>query len=334
MVELGIRIQARYGPLSNRWSSVRLRVAVHLVAVAIALGVFGEPLRVGTNVWPGYEPLYLARELGVLDATTVKLVEFRSATQVIHALEAGSIDACALTLDEVITVAGNGTPMTVVLALDQSFGGDSIVAQPGLTSVSDLRGKRIGVEDTALGAFFFLRALEVSGMSLEDVQVVRMDVARHAKAFKRREIAASVCFEPTRSQLIAAGGVEVFDSRRIPGEIVDVLAVRSDLETSPASALRHLGAAWDEALAYMKSAPEKAYGVLGRRMGLDPRATRDAFGGVKLLDRKESAALLRSEEFQQETLVRLHSFMVERGLVDGSGMPRIAPEAAGEVGTR
>ena len=57
-----------------------------LACVALLLALFGcarEPqtvLRIGTNVWIGSEPLYLARELGRFDPATVQLVEYPSAS--------------------------------------------------------------------------------------------------------------------------------------------------------------------------------------------------------------------------------------------------------------
>lgn len=63
-----------------------------------------EPLRVGTNVRPVYEPLYLARELGYFGSAAVHLVKFTSTSQVIHAYCNKVIEAAAMTLDEVLLV--------------------------------------------------------------------------------------------------------------------------------------------------------------------------------------------------------------------------------------
>jgi NitT/TauT family transport system substrate-binding protein len=35
-----------------------------------------EPLRVGTLLWPGSEPLFLARDLGYIDDGSSRLVEY------------------------------------------------------------------------------------------------------------------------------------------------------------------------------------------------------------------------------------------------------------------
>ncbi len=73
------------------------------------------PLRIGTNVWSGYEPLYLARELGYLDPRSVHLVEYPSASEVIRAFRNQAIEAAALTFDEVLLLTQDGFEPRVVL---------------------------------------------------------------------------------------------------------------------------------------------------------------------------------------------------------------------------
>ena len=48
-------------------------------------------LRVGTNIWPGYAPLYLAQELGYYQQQKIKIIEFGSATEVLRALDRKSV---------------------------------------------------------------------------------------------------------------------------------------------------------------------------------------------------------------------------------------------------
>ncbi len=64
----------------------RAFLAIFLALSAFALAACDRqpepPLRIGTNVWIGSEPLYLARELGKLDPAVVQLVEYPSASEV------------------------------------------------------------------------------------------------------------------------------------------------------------------------------------------------------------------------------------------------------------
>lgn len=103
------------------------------------------PLRLGTNVWPGYEPLYLARALDYLNPSTVTLVEYLSASEVIRAFRNQTLEAAALTLDEVLLLQQHNVPVHVFLVTDISHGGDTILGNPTLARFVDLAGKRVGV---------------------------------------------------------------------------------------------------------------------------------------------------------------------------------------------
>ena len=106
---------------------------------------YQPPLTVGTNTWIGYEPLYLARDLGYYEGANLRLVELASTTQAMDALRVGSLDLAGLTLDEALLLAQEGVPIAVIWVLNTSAGADALLAKPGITTLDALRGKRIGV---------------------------------------------------------------------------------------------------------------------------------------------------------------------------------------------
>ena len=91
-----------------------------------------EPaLRIGTNVWIGSEPLYLARELGRLDPATVQLVEYPSASEVLRAFRNQAIDGMVISLDELFGLAVDGFQPRIILVVDVSHGADVVVGRAG-----------------------------------------------------------------------------------------------------------------------------------------------------------------------------------------------------------
>jgi len=72
----------------------------------------------------------------------------------LNAYRNGIIDAAALTMDEVFTLQSEGLAPKIVLVLDISKGGDAILGRPGITTFKQLQGRRVGVENTALGPTF------------------------------------------------------------------------------------------------------------------------------------------------------------------------------------
>src|SRR4029434_5342441 len=101
-----------------------------------------EPaLRIGTNVWIGSEPLYLARELGYLDPAVVQLVEYPSASEVLRAYRNQAIDGMVISLDELFGLAVDGLTPRIILVVDVSHGADVVVGRPGMKSMQGLHGK-------------------------------------------------------------------------------------------------------------------------------------------------------------------------------------------------
>jgi NitT/TauT family transport system substrate-binding protein len=272
------------------------------LALALWLGACSQEsadpaawLRIGTNVWPGYEPLYLARDLGYLDNSPVKLVEYPSASEVIRAFRNGAIEAAALTLDEVLLLEQSGLQPRVVLVMDISNGGDAIIGRRGLQKMTDLKGLKVGVEATALGAFVLSRALDVSGLAAQDVEAVPLEATEHQAAFLQGTIDAVVTFEPVRSTLLDTGATLLFDSRQIPGEVVDVLVIReSYLEKNRPVTVRLLEQ-WFLALAYLKQHPQDAAKRISKRTGTTAQEFLASLDGLKIPDHAENLDLLGGE---------------------------------------
>jgi len=274
------------------------------------------PLRVGTDVFPGYEPLYLARQRGLLDGAQVRLVEYGSGTHVLRAFRNGTVEAAALTLDEVFLLLDSGLDAEVVLVTDFSEGADVVLGRPDVATLAELKGKRVGVEDTALGAFVLARALESAGLSLADVQPVHTQASEHEAAFAAGKVDAVVTFEPVRTRLLEKGARPLFDSSRLPGEIVDVVVVRRDVARSQPERVRHLQRAWYGALALIAAAPDEALAQMAPRLGLSPDELRLARAGLRVPTEAEARQLLAARP--PELLAparRLSAFLASHALL-------------------
>lgn len=202
------------------------------------------PVTIGTDVWPGYEPGYVASRHGLYGDATVNLRQFQAASETLRAFRNGSIDVAAVTLDEALLIAQHGIAIKIILVTDISNGGDAIIARPGIRSIAALRGKRVGVENTALGSYVLGRALQVNGVHESEITQVSLTVDETVDAFRANKADAVVTFEPFKTALTKLGGVKIFDSSEIPDEIVDVLIVRADFADSHPNAIKAVVRGW------------------------------------------------------------------------------------------
>ena len=249
-------------------------------------------LRIGTNVWIGSEPLYLARELGRLDPHAVQLVEYPSASEVLRAFRNEAIDGMVISLDELFGLAVDGLKPRAVLVVDVSNGADVVVGRSGMRTMRDLAGKSVAVESGALGAFVLSRALALAGMAPGDVKVVHLESNEQPGAFVSGQVDGAVTFDPYRTQLLKAGATTLFDSTRIPGEIVDLLCLRASVLEQRPAAVQPLLAGWFDALDYMQRDPKEA----ARRMGVRQQTSGEQFlaaqRGLRVPTRDENLKML------------------------------------------
>lgn len=217
-----------------------------------------ETLRVGAVLWPGYEPLYLADKLGYYGDQPIKVIDYLSNTDTILAFKNHNLHAAAFTLDETLQLLSDGINIDVVLVMDKSYGGDVILANPGINRIEELKGKPVAVESSAVGMFVLKRALELHSMDVSDIQVVSTNAMEQASSFASGRIVAAVSFDPYRTQLVKTGKQEIFNSRRIPDEIIDVLVVRRSYSQQYPATVKKLIEAWFKALAYQTENPQQS----------------------------------------------------------------------------
>jgi NitT/TauT family transport system substrate-binding protein len=224
-------------PLSRR-DFCRLGAAAVLASVLPSTGCSpARPLRIAEYPWPGYEFLRLGQRFGWTSPDLVELRRTAGHRATIEALRRADVDAATLTLDEVLCLRGEGTPVSIVLVFDFSAGADALLARPAVATLADLRGARIGVESTGLGDIMLAKVLERAGLRREDVTIVPL-ADDHVAAWRAGALDAIVTYEPSALQLEKAGLVRRFDSREAPQLIVDVLAVRTESLRRHARALR------------------------------------------------------------------------------------------------
>lgn len=277
----------------------KVRWLLGCVAIVLCLAGCGrEPesaLRIGTNVWIGSEPLYLARELGQLNPDVVQLVEYPSASEVLRAFRNQAIDGMVISLDELFGLAVDGLEPRIILVVDVSHGADVVVGRSGMRSMKDLQGKPVAVESGALGAFVLSRALALNGMQAGDVTVVHLESNEQPGAFAKGQVDGAVTFDPYRAQLLQAGATTLFDSTQIPGEIVDLIAVRAGVLDTQPKAIQTLLTGWFNAIDYLKREPQDAARRMGIRQQTSGEQFLDALKGLHIPSREENLKMIGGE---------------------------------------
>ena len=204
-----------------------------------------ETLSVGWSIYPGWQdnalmqmklepgkPSFLDQRTKEADAK-VKIQKFKEYIPSIDALVAGKLDAVTLTLSDALGIPlDSGVPVTCILIDDYSNGNDAIVAAKGV-KFDDLKGKSILCEQYSVSQYLVWRALQLKGLPANFISFRNTPGDECAKVFLSavgsKDPATVATWNPHVLRMMASKKAELlFTSKEIPGEIVDMVVVRTD----------------------------------------------------------------------------------------------------------
>ncbi len=308
--------------MSKRISAtIRRFLGLALTAWLLAVGFAActpkplTPLRFGNDLWLGTEPFYLARDLGYY-GSAVQLVEYSEGQEVYRAFQNGSIDLASTTLDTAITLLQSNPDLQVLLLIDQSAGADAMLAQPNVPSIQALKGRKVGVEPLTYGLLLLTRALESVGLTRQDVKIVNLSLTKQEAAFQKKEIDGLVTFEPVRSKLLSDGAKRLFDSRQIPGEIVDLVIGDAKLLATHQQQLEVMATGWFRALDYMQQHPQESVTRMAKRQDLSEQQFIQAMEVIHLYSLPENQQLLsQADPTVKNGAQKLSQFLLQNDLI-------------------
>lgn len=216
-------------------STVR-RYAAPLCALLLMLGVvffpnpqIRPPIKIALSLWPGAEALTLARDVGMLPKDKAHVIELPWASAVQRTFDDDVVDVAVLTLDGALQPRVSARNVRVLMVLDESTGGDALIAQPQITQLSDLKGKKVGVDFygvggvSGVGMYLLINALEQAGMTLRDIEAVPMIQPEIESMLREGRIDAAVASEPWLTRIDEAHYRRLYDSSKLKVPIVRLL---------------------------------------------------------------------------------------------------------------
>lgn len=250
-----------------------------------------DPIKLAFSPLPTWYFWYLVEEKGFFKKhhVNVKLVYFPTYSDSISALNAGKVDGNSEALIDCISPVANNVPIKSVFATDYSAGGDGIVAKPGIKSVKDLKGKKVGTEVGTIEHFFLLTALHDAGMTEKDVKLTNMTVQDAGNAFIAKKLDAAALWEPFLSKAQTTGkGKKIASSQTYPGLIADLFVMNSKVMKERPDDVKNIVAAWYDAQKYYQKHPEESLKIIADKAEISVEELKQGLDGFKLLSQKEN----------------------------------------------
>lgn len=243
-------------------------------------------VKIGTVVWIGYGPFYVADQLDLFKKSGVKVTMqiFNDPALIPPAVTGGSVDGGMVTYDQVISAVSKGSSMKVVSPIDYSNGGDAIVATKDITSIAQFKGQKIAFNPLSPSDFLLSYALQSNKLSETDIQPVNMPPEGVPAGMASGGVKIGVTYEPSVSEIVAMDGGKkfhvVFSSKDAPGLITDVLVFKSEYIKKNPAVVKALIQGYIDGLEYMKKSPAEAAKLIGKVMGVSDKEVLEQMSGV------------------------------------------------------
>jgi NitT/TauT family transport system substrate-binding protein len=309
----------------------RFFFALLLATGALTAAGNSPSFTVGWSVYVGWNPYqYMARS-GILKkwadkyGVAIKVQRFDYAPS-LDAFVAKNIDACTMTNMEALDMpAAAGVDTTAIIIGDYSNGNDAVLVRHNL-ALNQIPGKRVLLVEKTVSQYLFERAIVLNNQAadMKRVKYVNTSDSDIAGAFlSDTSQEAVVTWKPLVSQILKGKGItSIFDSSKIPGEILDLLVVRTEVLSRPDGfgqrfAKAMIGA-WYELMAQMSKPGPESDKVLASiaEASQDPLASyKEQLSTTHMFYTPQSATEMATSEQLKKTMELVRQFCFSHGLL-------------------
>jgi NitT/TauT family transport system substrate-binding protein len=281
----------------------------------------GKTFDVCWSHYTGWEPWAYADEKGLLKkwgdkyGIAIRLTLVNDYVESVNLYTTGKYQACAMTNMDALTIpAVGGVDSTALIVGDFSNGNDGIVIKNGKT-VKDLKGQKVKLVQLSVSHYLLSRALTMNGMTEKDVTLVNTSDADIGSLFLAEKSGAAVTWNPILLKVRSGKGVSlIFDSSKTPGEIIDMMVIRTD---APDALKRALTGAWYETMAIMSGSgkPAKdAIAFMAAKAGGTVAEFEAQLKSTSMFYKAGEAASFTRSPKLKETMEFVRTFSFEKGL--------------------
>jgi NitT/TauT family transport system substrate-binding protein len=268
-------------------------VAAIVVFSAFLSAAHADSLKIAYSDWPGWVAWEIAIQKGWFKEAGVD-VQFMwyDYAPSMDAYSTGKADACCMTNGDALVTGSSGKPSVGILVNDFSSGNDMIVAKPGIDSVKELKGKKVGVEIGLVDHLLLERALDVNGLKDTELTLVNTPTNETPQVLAAGAVDAIAAWQPNSGQALKTvqGSKPIFTSAEAPGLIYDLLYVsRESLEKNRADWAKVV-AVWYRIVDYLDDPGnlDEALKILAARDNVKPEEYEPFFKGTHILSLKEA----------------------------------------------
>ena len=308
-----------------------LAAAATAVSVVFAAPVFAQEkteFRVAWSIYVGWMPWGYLEDSGIMDkwaekyGIDIEIVQINDYVESINQYTAGAFDGVSATnMDTLSIPAGGGVDTTALIVGDFSNGNDAVIVK-GDGELADLAGKPVNLVELSVSHYLLARALDSVDLAESDLDgVINTSDADMIAAFATDDVEAVVTWNPLVSTILEdPSAKKLFDSSDIPGEIIDLMVVNTEvLEANPDFGKAMVGA-WYEVMSLMAAGDEEVLTAMAEASGTDLEGYKAQLASTEMFyDPADAVAFTQGAELP-DTMVSVAEFLFAKGIL-GEGAP-------------
>ncbi|TAG08710.1 MAG: ABC transporter substrate-binding protein [Verrucomicrobia bacterium] len=251
------------------------------------------PLKIAYSDWPGWVAWEIGIQKGWFKEAGVE-VEFSWMDYVesMDAYVAGKVDAVTMTNGDALVTGATGKPSVGIIINDFSNGNDMIVGAPGIESVKDLVGKKVGIEEGFVSHLLLLKGLNDNGVDPASVQIVNTPTNETPQVFEAKAVDAIGAWQPNSGQALKAvpGSKPIYTSADAPGIIYDLLYVSPESLDQRKDDWAKVVTVWYRIVEFIRDEEnlDEALAILSARVNLKPEEYEPLLKGTYILTLEEA----------------------------------------------
>ena len=284
--------------------------------------------RVAWSIYVGWMPWGYLEESGIMDkwaekyGIDVEIVQINDYVESINQYTAGAFDGVSATnMDTLSIPAGGGVDTTALIVGDFSNGNDAVIVK-GEGTLEDLAGKPVNLVELSVSHYLLARALDSVGLREADLDaVINTSDADMIAAFATDDVEAVVTWNPLVSTILEdPNATKLFDSSDIPGEIIDLMVVNTDVLAANPDFGKAMVGAWYEVMGLMAAGDEQVLTAMAEASGTDLDGYKAQLASTEMFYEPADAVAFTQSAELPSTMVSVAEFLFDKGIL-GEGAP-------------